>query len=349
MKKIVVKIGSSIIAPGGSLDSSLINAIVKDVLRVEKKGFKIILVSSGAIACGLNALGHKRKPNDIHYLMAISSFGQIALMDVFNDKFKKYKRRCAQILLTWDDFDSRKRFINIRKTIDKLLSIDIIPVINENDVVSYEEIRFGDNDHLSALVADLTGAEQLIVLSDVEGLLKEEKLVREVSRIDSDILSLAREEDKTHTTGGMLTKLQAAKVAVSSGIKTIIAYGRNKEVIYRILQGERIGTLFLPSGIRDKARKRWIAFCKKPKGTIFIDQGAKDALMNRGRSLLGVGIVKVEGSFKKSDAVLISDTEGIILGSGLVNYSFEELKGKKQKKFEKEVVHRDDFVKSSPS
>jgi glutamate 5-kinase len=343
MKKIVVKIGSSVIAPGGRLDSQLILNLTKDILSVEKNGYKVILVSSGAIACGLGALGQRRKPKDTHSLMAVSSLGQIILMDSFNNKFKKHKRMCAQILLTWDDFDNRSRFMNIRKTIDNLLKMNIIPIINENDVVSYEEIRFGDNDRLSSLVADLVAAEQLILLSDVEGLLEENKLVKEISKINSRILSLAKKEDKTHTSGGMFTKLEAAKIATSAGIKTIIASGRRNKVISEIIQGRKVGTLFLPCLKKDRARKRWIAFSKKAKGRIYIDNGAKEAFLNKGKSLLMVGITKVEGNFTRGDSVCVCDSRNVSLGCGIVNYDSRSLKEKK--KFAKEVIHRDNFAK----
>jgi glutamate 5-kinase len=345
MKKVVVKIGSSVIAPGGELDSGLVSRIIKDVLAVEKKGYKVVLVSSGAIACGLNSLGYKRKPQDMSSLMAISSLGQIILMDVFNEKFKKYKRKCAQLLLTWDDFDNRKRFVNINRTIDKLLNMSIIPVINENDAVSHEEIRFGDNDRLSALVANLIGACELIMLSDIEGLFEGKVLVKEVSKIDSVILGLAKREDKTHTSGGMLTKLQAAGIAISSGIRTTIAYGHQTKVILRIVEDEKVGTRFIPSQAKEKARKRWIAFSKKAKGKIFIDKGAADAVLCKGKSLLAVGIVKSEGAFKSGDAVYIVDEAGLLIGYGIVNYDSASLKMTKNKKFEKEVIHRDNFVK----
>ena len=347
IKKIVVKIGSSVIAPGGRLNSGLVSQLVKDILTAEKKGYKIVLVSSGAIACGLNRLGFKKRPQDMHTLMAISSFGQIILMDVFNEKFKKYKRKCAQLLLIWDDFDDRKRFMNVKKTIDNLLSMNIIPVINENDVVSHEEIGFGDNDRLSALVTDLIGAEKLIILSDIEGLLNQDKVVKKVERIDSCIVSLAKSEDKTHTKGGMITKLQAAQIATSSGATTVIACGSTKDVISSSVAGDEIGTLFIPSQKPGKARKRWIAFSKKAKGKIFIDKGAQDALLCRGKSLLAVGIINKEGLFKIGDKVSIVDQDGVLIGYGLTNYDSEQLQDAKQKRFAKEVIHRDNFVKIS--
>jgi len=343
-KKIVVKIGSSIITPKGKLDSDLVSRLVKDILLVERGGYKVILVSSGAIACGLNQLKLKKRPKDMHTLMAISSLGQIILMDVFNAKFKKHKRICAQVLLTWDDFDNRKRYMNIRKTIEELLAIGAIPIINENDVVSHEEIGIGDNDRLSAFVADLIGAEQLIILSDIEGLLDGERLVKEVAQIDDKIRALVKKQDKTHTKGGMDTKLQAATKANLSGIRTIIANGRKKDVISSIVKGEGMGTLFLPSQKIERSRKRWID-SKQIKGVVVIDDGAKEALLNKGKSLLGVGITEVRSKFNKGDAVIIVDSQGEALGCGLVNYSSDDFKSTKNKRFEKEVIHRDNFVK----
>ena len=341
-EKIVVKIGSSVIAPKGKLDSNLVSRLVKDILSVEREGYKVILVSSGAIACGLNQLKLNKRPKEMLTLMAISSLGQIALMDIFNTKFKKHKRICAQVLLTWDDFDNRKRFMNIRKTIEKLLVISAIPIINENDVVSCEEIGIGDNDRLSAFVADLIGAGQLIILSDIEGLLDGERLVKEVTQIDDKVKALVKKQDKTHTKGGMDTKLMAATKANLSGIRTIIANGRKKDVILRIVKGDSIGTLFLPCQKIERSRKRWID-SKQIKGMVIVDDGAKDALLNKGKSLLGVGITEVRSKFNKGDAVVVVDSRGEALGCGLVNYSSDDFV--KNKRFEKEVIHRDNFVK----
>jgi len=307
MKKVVVKIGSSVIAPKGILDSSLVNRIIEDILSAEEQGVKVVLVTSGAIACGLNKLGFKKRPQDTHSLMGIASLGQILLMDIYAEKFDKYKKLCAQILLTWDDFDNRKRFLNARYTINKLLNMGIVPIINENDAVSYEEIRFGDNDRLSALVADLISAEMLVILSDVGGLMDGGKVIKVVSKIDSKIFSLVRKESKVFTAGGMSAKLEAAKISTSSGIKMVIASGKTKGAITKIIKGQELGTAFLPSNQIREARKRWIAFSKKTKGRIYVDDGAKDAILNRGKSLLSVGVIRIEGEFKKKDAVRIVD------------------------------------------
>ncbi len=345
MKKLVIKVGSSIIAPSGKLNDSLVGALVKDVLQAESMGFKVILVSSGAIACGADKLGLRRKPSDTSSLMALASIGQIVLMDAYTAQFKKHKKSCAQILLTWDDFDNRKRFLNAKNTINKLLSLGITPIINENDAISFEEIKFGDNDRLSALVADLIRAQTLLILSDVEGLMDKGSIVNTVAKIDEKICSLVSAKNKSFTSGGMFTKLEAGKIATCSGIKMVIASGHTDGVISRIAGGENLGTTFLASSAIGKARKRWIAFSKKVKGKIYIDNGAKEAILNRGKSLLCVGIIKTEQDFKRSDSVEVLDESGNLLGCGLANYSSDELVDCRNKKFEKEVIHRDNFVR----
>ncbi|MFH1771828.1 MAG: glutamate 5-kinase [Candidatus Omnitrophota bacterium] len=344
MKKVVVKAGSSVIAPNGKLDSLLIGRIVKSIVKAHDLGYKIALVSSGAIACGLNKINLKKRPQDTHSLMALSSLGQIALMDMYEAKFKRHSRHCAQVLLTWDDFDSRRRFMNAKHTINKLFAMGITPIINENDAVSFDEIRFGDNDKLSALVGDLIGAERLIMLSNVSGLMDGGNLVRFVECVDAKMFSLVRKKKSMFTAGGMEAKLQAAKTAALSGIRTVIANGREKSVIERLLKGEKIGTEFKPLKDITKARKRWIAFSKKVKGAIYIDNGAKEAIANKGKSLLSVGIEKTEGDFKKGDSVEILDYQGASIGCGIVNYSCQELKDCRHKKLDREVIHRDDLV-----
>lgn len=349
MKKIVIKIGSSIIAPSGKLDYALIGRIVKDILEAEKDGYKVILVSSGAIASGAAELGIKKKPSDTASLMALASLGQIVLMDAYANEFKKHKKSCAQILLTWDDFDNRKRFLNARNTINKLLSLGVTPIINENDAISFDEIKFGDNDRLSALVSDLVHAQTLIILSDVEGLMDSGQIITTVSKIDEAIRSLVKSKNKHFTSGGMHAKLEAGKIVACSGVKMVIASGHMENVISRIIKGEAIGTTFLPSQAVCQARKRWIAFGKKAKGKIYIDNGAKEAILNKGKSLLCVGIIQTEGDFKKNDSVEILDSQGVVIGCGLVNYSSEELVGCRTKKLGKEVIHRNNFIKKEES
>jgi len=343
MRKIVVKIGSSVIAPSGKLDLKIMRNILTQIVELEKKNIKTAIVSSGAIVCGVNRLREKRR-KDIHSLQAYASIGQVILMEYYSQILKKYHKNCAQILLTWDDFNERKRFLNAQITINRLLDWGIIPIINENDSVSYEEIQLGDNDRLSALVSDLIRASLLIILSDVDGLFSPQGLVKMVEKIDNKVISWAKKEEKEFRKGGMLTKLEAAKIATSSGIKTVIANGRKKNVIKDIVEGKQEGTLFLPLSRIERAKKRWIAFSKKVKGKIFVDQGAKEALLKRGKSLLSCGITKIEGEFARKDAVYVIDETGSVLGVGLVEYSSEELK-ERGKKFEKEIIHRDNFVR----
>ena len=344
MKKIVIKIGSSVVAPRGKIDKKFVSNFIKDIVNLEKQGRKIVLVSSGAIACGMDKLGFKRRPQDVASLMALASLGQIDLMDIYAKCLSKYKKKCAQILLTWDDFNDRRRYLNARNTIEKLLKFKVLPIINENDTISSEEIRFGDNDRLSALLSDLIGAKTLIILSDVDGLYSENGLIKRVDTIDKKVMSIAGKANGQHTSGGMVTKLEAAKIASSSGIKTIIANGRAEEVILRIVKGHDIGTVFAPRKKVERARKRWIAFSRKKRGRIFIDKGAKDALLSHNKSLLAVGITGVEGEFMKGDAVDVVNDEGKIIGCGIIGYSSEEVKKIRGKKLMREVIHRDNFV-----
>jgi len=344
MKKVVIKIGSSIVAPRGKIDEGFVSSFIKDIVSLEKQGRKIVIVSSGAIACGIDKLGFKRKPQNIAILMALASIGQIALMDIYAKYLKKHKKKCAQVLLTWDDFNDRRRYLNARNTIEKLLEFKILPIINENDTISSEEIRFGDNDRLSALLSDLIGAKTLIILSDVDGLYSEEGLIKRVDKIDKRIMGMAGRVDEAYTSGGMVTKLEAAKIATSSGIRTIIANGRIKSIVPRLVKGESIGTVFMPCSPIARARKRWIAFSRKKRGKIFVDKGAKSALLSHNKSLLAVGITGVEGSFTKGDAVDVLDDEGKVIGCGIIDYSSDEIKETKGKKLVREAIHRDNFV-----
>jgi len=346
MKKIIVKVGSSVIAPFGKLDSRLVASIVSDIVETEKSGYKIVLVSSGAIACGADKMGLKKRPQDAHSLMALASLGQIVLMDAYQTAFRKHDKLCAQILLTWDDFDNRKRFLNARATLEKLLNMNVIPVINENDAISSDEIKFGDNDRLSALVCDLVRAEKVIILSDVEGLLDEKGEIKtSVEKIDSNIYGLVKNKEGQFTSGGMTTKLKAAEIAAATGANLYIAHGGEKGIIASIAKGEQKGTCILPAVKIEKARKRWISLSKKIKGKIWIDDGAKEAILNKGKSLLCVGVIKTEHEFKKGDSVEVLDASGNILGCGLINYSSHELVDCRSKKFAKETIHRDNFVR----
>ena len=297
-KTLVVKLGSSIIAPGGKFDQTVVNALVQDVILAQESGYNVVLISSGAIAFGMQSLGYKKRPQETHVLMALSSLGQIALMDTYAKEFAARNRRCAQMLLTWDDFEHRKRFIHIQHTLTQLFSFGVVPIINENDAVSLDEIRFGDNDRLSALVATAIHADLLVILSDVEGLLDGKVIVPQVEEITKQTFSLVKRKDSGFTSGGMVTKLQAAQMATLSGVPDVITSGSQLGVITRLVKGELVGTRFLSAKQSHRARKSWIAFGKKPKGKIYVDHGAQKALVDGGRSLLAVGITKVEGNFR---------------------------------------------------
>jgi len=339
-KRIVIKIGSSLFCgQGQTLDLRYLHSVVEQVALEVVQGKEIVLVSSGAIALGMNVMGLGSRPSDLPYLQAIAAIGQNALMDNYSAGFSKNKVKCAQVLLTWDDFSSRARYLNAKNTLLKLLKLGVVPVINENDTISTDEIRFGDNDRLSALVASLINADLLVILSDVDGLLdKEKKVISVVEEINSQIKGLACPTTKKSCVGGMITKLEAAKIAVDSGVPCVIANGRRKN----IFSAQSQGTLFLPKA-NLAAKKRWIAFSAKAKGRIVVDDGAKAALENK-KSLLSVGVIAVTGSFNAKDVVSITDKKNCEFAKGRAAVSSKELDKVKGVRFEKEIIHRDNIA-----
>lgn len=346
-KRIVIKIGSSLLSSGKTkLDFSFIREITGQIGDLIKAGKDIVIVSSGAIALGMSVLRLESRPKELAYLQAVAAIGQHGLMDVYRRFFKEKTLNCAQLLLTWEDFDDRKRYLNAKNTLFTLLKLNSVPIINENDTVSTDEIKFGDNDRLSALVSTLIAADLLIILSDVDGLMDRDKktVIKIVERITPQIKGFASTTDKKICVGGMVTKLEAAKIAVDSGIPCIIANGRRKGVIESCIKepGEA-GTLFLPKRDYLTAKKRWIAFSAKPKGKIIVDDGAKRALINN-KSLLSVGITACVGSFNSGDIVSLSDKENCEFGRGKVTLSSKELDRVKGKRYDREVVHRDNIV-----
>jgi glutamate 5-kinase len=337
-KRWVIKIGSSLFAYRGVLEE-----ICRQVAFLSKEK-ELVLVSSGAIFYGMEILGLKKRPTELVELQAIASLGQSKLMEIYNTYFKKYNLNCGQILLTWEDFNQRRRYLNARNTILKLLQIKAIPIINENDTVATEEIKFGDNDRLSSLVASLVDADILVILSDVDGLLDEkERLIRIVEDI-KPYIHLCRDTDKQTCVGGMISKLESARIALESGIFCVIANGKKKDILLKILESPfDSGTLFLPRKEKLLAIKRWIAFGAKPKGKIFVDEGAKQALLNK-KSLLAVGIVAVEGEFKKGDIVSVFDTKNNEFCRGKVEIDSKEIQNIKGKRFVHEVIHQNNLV-----
>ena len=345
-KRIVVKIGSSLFYSGeAKLDVNLISSLAVQIAGLIKEGREVIVVSSGAIALGMSILKIGNRPRNLSLLQAAAAIGQHELMDSYREFFKRVSLNCGQLLLTWDDFSNRTRYLNAKNTINTLLKLKSVPVINENDTVSTDEIRFGDNDRLSALVATMTGADILIMLSDVDGLIdREKKVVKVVDKITPQIKALACPTSKKTCVGGMITKIDAAAISVHSGIPCVIANGRKKEIIRAAVDDPlNSGTMFLAKGDLLDAKKRWMAFGTKVKGSILVDDGAKRALANK-KSLLAVGVVSCAGNFACGDIVGICDSNGCEFARGKAVISAKELEKAKGGRFLKEIVHRDNIV-----
>lgn len=357
-KRIVIKIGTKVITSSQrALDADRIKSLVAQIASIRDNGMDVILITSGAIGAGLWLLGMKKRPQDLAMLQASAAIGQNHLMHLYGEYFKNFKMNVGQILLTQEDFNDRTRYLNIKHTIEALLKHGAIPIINENDTVATEEIKCGDNDRLSGLVADLCGAHKLILLTDVDGLLGSDgKVINIVDEITEGIAKLGGRSHCDLGTGGMATKLEAARAATGAGIECVIANGKSKDVLVRIvLDGESCGTTFKCRIGKYLAKKRWIAFSSTTKGEISVDDGARSALKEKNKSLLASGIVAVSGHFKPGDAVKITDRSGKEFAKGLSNYSYSDLakiKGMKTGSFKgilgreclDEVVHKDNLV-----
>ena len=362
MKRIVIKIGSNLLASAEEgLNTERLHALTKDIADVADMGHKVVIVSSGAVAAGLKKLGLKEKPKDIKLKQAAAAIGQSSLMWAYEENFAGFHKKVAQVLLTKDDITNRRRYINAKNTLFTLLSYDVIPVINENDPVVVDEIKFGDNDMLAALVSSLVEADMLIILSDVEGLYtkdplrKDAELIECVDEITSDIEKSAGGAGSAVGTGGMYSKILAAKQANSQGIPVVIMSGKKKGLLSRLLHGERTGTYFQPKSQRLSSKKGWIAYGVKSKGVLYLDDGAVNALTTKGKSLLPSGILNIEGEFEVGDYVRCVNKDGKKVAKGPTNYSSKELdriKGRKTSEIEKtlgykysdEAIHRDNLV-----
>ena len=354
-KRIVIKLGTAILTGRDNLlDKPQIKQLALQISSLLKQNFEIILVSSGAIAAGMGLLKMKSRPSLLPLLQATAAVGQSQLMQVYDSFFKLKGYMTAQILLTAEDLNNRERYLNARNTISTLLKHGVVPVINENDTVSAEEIKFGDNDTLASLVAALVDADLLIILSDIDGLKKGKTILDLVDQVTPEIENEARGSSGPGV-GGMRTKLRAAKTVTKSGIPMVIANGRTKEALLKIVAGQKIGTVFLPVKDKMAARKRWIAYSALSRGEIKIDPGAKQALTEKGRSLLAGGIMGATGSFKTGDIVKILDSRGQEFARGIANYSKDEvlkIKGVKTSeiksilgyKYYDEVIHRNNLV-----
>jgi len=331
-KTILIKVGSAVLTGSDGLDLKIIDSLVREMSDLAEAGYSIVLVTSGAIASGKHRLKITENLKSMPEKQAAAAIGQGRLMRVYSKSFEKNGHYVAQILLTLSDLTDRQRYLNIRNTLSTLMEWKTIPIINENDTVAVDEIKFGDNDNLAAMIANVIEADLFINLTSTDGLYdcnptvsKKAKLIRVVNEFSEDIEAAATDETSSAGTGGMKSKIQAAKKVTAIGIPCIIAPGRKKNVLTEIMAGKEIGTLFLPMADRLNAKKYWIAFTLRTCGRIIIDEGAKKALLEKGKSLLPSGIVDVEGDFNLGDPVVCADHKGTILAKGLVNFSSAEI------------------------
>ena len=357
VKNIVVKIGTSSITERGKLSAKKIAGFAQDVVTLHNRGYRITIVSSGAIAAGAAKLGREKKNLTIPEKQAFAALGQTLLMNEYGKQFAKLGIKVGQILLTEDDVKHRGRFLNARHTLTALHDMGIIPIVNENDSVVVKEIKFGDNDTLSAHVASIINADLLILLSDIDGFyrdLDDPRPIEHIREITEEVVRRAGGTGTEYGTGGMATKIYAGRMMIQSGEMMIIARGSEKNVLVRIIEGEMIGTIFTGGQKQLSGKKKWIALMKM-KGTVKVDDGASDALVLRKKSLLATGVIGSEGHFDMGDIIDIADRKGRIIGKGVINYNYQELNkimGKKTDEikailgdtFFNEVINRDDMI-----
>lgn len=363
IKRVVIKIGSRILTnQNGDLNREWLANLAAEVEVLRKGGREVIIVSSGAVAAGRSLLGINDRPRTIPQKQAAAAVGQPRLMREYEGAFLASGCRVAQILLTREDLADRQRFINARTTLETLLEFGIVPIINENDTVAVEEIKFGDNDNLSALVTNLVDAGLLVIMTDIDGFYDADprsnpaaKLIPVVKAITKELERAAGGSGSNFGTGGMATKLAAAKKAAKSGAATIIVNGTGPEVIRRLLKGEECGTLILPAARSLTSRKHWIAFSLRPQGRVYVDAGAGKVLRQEGKSLLASGVIKVEGNFERGSCIRVCDQDGTEFARGIADYSgseTERIMGHKSLEIEEilgyrygdELIHRDNFV-----
>jgi len=362
VKRIVLKVGTSVLLDEEKrISADMVRKLAKQVKTIKDKDIETIIVSSGAIASGMETIGLKKKPKEIEKRQALASIGQIKLMKMYMDAFEKERLKIGQVLLTHEDIKSKTRCLNLMNTLNSLLSMKIVPVINENDALSFKEIRFGDNDNLSALIAQITNSDLLVLLSDVDGLCDKDPkkypdacIISVVERIDDNIERLAFGTSSEKSTGGMVSKLEAAKKAGFYGIPTRIVRGDLDNIALRVIEGEDVGTLFQPES-KIGRNKWWTAFAYKVKGRVWLDEGAENAIVHNGKSLLPSGVVKTEGDFSRGDCIELNNADGQAIARGITNYSssdINKIKGLKSVdierklgyKYAEEIVHRDNMV-----
>jgi glutamate 5-kinase len=362
LKRVVVKVGSNVLTADQSLNLPAIRAISRQICRLMDRGIEVILVSSGAMASGVRKVGLARRPDEIPKRQAVAAVGQAGLILEYEKAFQRYGRKVAQILLTSEDLANRVRYLNARNTLNVLLSWNIVPIVNENDTVMVDEITFGDNDTLAAMIALLMDADILIVLTDIDGLFSRDPRVHNDAELISEITAITRGMEKIASDipgalgkGGMLSKIKAARKVTSAGVPMIIARGDRRDILPKLLAGRPLGTYFVPNDRKLARRKCWIAFSLKPKGTITIDDGAARAILQNGKSLLPSGIVAADGDFGIGAPVECCNRAQESLGIGLVNYSAADIRrimGLKTSKIRSvlgykpydEVIHRDNLA-----
>ncbi len=363
IKRIVVKIGSSLLTQAGAgLNQAAIKQWVAQISALKQQGKEVLLVSSGAVAEGMARLNLAQRPQTLHELQAAAAVGQMGLVRTFEHQFQEFGLHAAQILLTHEDLSDRQRYLNARSTLLELLKFQVIPVINENDTVATDEIRFGDNDTLGALVVNLVEADLLIILTDQQGLFDADpslnpaaKLIQQAAVNDPILDVVAGESRSGLGRGGMYTKISAARLAARSGATTIIVAGEIEQVITRIIAGDNLGTHLMPNLEPLAARKQWLAGHLQVKGVLVLDAGAVDMLLTKGKSLLAIGIISASGNFKRGDLVTCHDSQAQEVARGLINYNSletQKIAGNKSSEFadilgyvdEKELIHRDNMV-----
>jgi glutamate 5-kinase len=363
VRRVVIMVGSRVLTgKGRTLSEPVFDRLAREISAAKQKGFEVVLVSSGAIAAGMGRLGLLEKPKTMPQKQASAAIGQSALMWSYERAFSFYGEKVAQVLLTRDDLSNRNRYLNARNTLLTLLEFGVIPVINENDTVVVQEIKFGDNDNLSALVTNLVNADLLVILSDIDGLFdkdprvhKNARLIPFVPQVTEDMEEKATGTLSAFSIGGMVTKLQAARKAALFGIPTVLANGMVEGLLERILRGEEVGTLFTSQVNKLTSRKHWIAFTLESHGRIIVDEGAKKAILQKGKSLLPSGVLSADGRFGQGDQVVLADGNGREFAKGLTNYDSSEVnkirglrttevEGRLGYKHADEIVHRDDLV-----
>ncbi len=344
----MVKLGTGVLTDSRKrIDPGQLAQIVAQIAALRRAGKEVVLVTSGAVGAGMGALGYESRPTELAEKQACAAVGQPRLMAAYEKLFGLHGLVVAQVLLTHEDLEHHERHLNARNILVTLLGRGVVPIINENDAVSFTEIKFGDNDKLSALVAALLPADLLVILTTVDGVLENfggpnAKTIPVIEKIDATIQDLARGTASETAVGGMKSKVDAAKIVVRSGIPLVIASGRNPNVLAQILGGEEQGTLFIAKPDRLRGRKRWIAFCHHPQGALFVDHGAEVALREKGKSLLPPGVARCEGDFAAGDVVRICDLDGTEFARGIAR--FEAAAVREHKLPKEELVHRDDLV-----